>query len=84
MKLKRGLSDEMILVLQFFFEMLEILSLCEPFLSFMFIIKPTLIISKLIQALRGYFTSYPKISMFCVLSQDYQHFFEKKNNVCIF
>ena len=27
--------------------------------------------------LRGYCTSYPKISMFCALSQNYQHLFEK-------
>ena len=27
--------------------------------------------------LRGYCTSYPKISMFCALSSHYQHLFEK-------
>ena len=27
--------------------------------------------------LRGYCTSYPKISMFCAVSQNYQHLFEK-------
>ena len=31
--------------------------------------------------LRGYCTSYPKISMFCALSQNYQHF--SKNNAYI-
>ena len=29
-------------------------------------------------SLRGYCTSYPKISMFCALSQNYQHLFELK------
>ena len=27
--------------------------------------------------LRGYYTFYPRISMFCALSQNYQHLFEK-------
>ena len=26
----------------------------------------------------GYCTSYPKVSMFCALPQNYQHLFEKK------
>ena len=34
-------------------------------------------LNKKLSILRGYCTSYRKISMFCVLSQNHQHLFEK-------